>query len=149
MAIEINTILTVTSPVFDNNDFIPAKYTCEGEDVNPTLVIGELPPNTESLALIMEDPDAAGGYIHWIMWNIPPVHRIEENSVPGIQGRNSNNESKYIGPCPPEGTHHYHFKIYALDTKLDLNSTTDKKALVNAMRGHILALGDITGLYAR
>lgn len=150
MTIEINTILKVTSPVFDNNDYIPAKYTCDGANVNPTLVLGELPKNTASLALIMDDPDSPGGnFVHWVMWNIPPVMRIEENTVPGIQGKNSNHESKYFGPCPPEGTHRYHIRIYALDKKLDLTSNTDRKILLNAMDGHIIAMGDIVGLYER
>lgn len=150
MAITLNTTLTVKSPAFANNDFIPSKYTCDGINVNPELNIGDMPKETKSLALVMEDPDAPKGtFDHWVMWNIPLKERIEENSAPGAQGRNSRNENKYHGPCPPEGLHHYYFKIFALDTKLDLPIDTDKKKLLDAMEGHILASGELVCLYKK
>lgn len=150
MAITLNTTLTVKSPAFANNDFIPSKYTCDGLNINPELNIGDMPKETKSLALIMEDPDAPKRtFDHWVMWNIPLKERIEENSAPGAQGRNSMNENKYHGPCPPEGLHHYYFKIFALDTKLDLPIDTDKKKLLSAMEGHVLASGELVGLYKK
>lgn len=140
--------LLVTSPEFSNNEIIPARYTCIGSDINPELRIAGIPENTKSLALIVDDPDAPNGtFDHWVMWNIPVVAKIEKNTAPGIQGKNGKGENKYMGPCPPSGTHHYNFKIYALDTKLDLHSDSDKKALLQAMNNHILASGGLIGLF--
>jgi Raf kinase inhibitor-like YbhB/YbcL family protein len=148
MAIVVNRVLTVKSPSFLNNDFIPSKFTCEGSDINPALIISDIPDDTKSLALIVDDPDVPNGtFDHWVMWNIPVKDKIEENSTPGAQGKNGRNENKYMGPCPPSGTHHYHFRVYALDTKLDLPVSTDKKALLQAMEGHILGSGELVGLY--
>lgn len=142
--------LTVMSPVFENNGFIPAKYTCDGDDVNPPLKIEGLPSGTQSLVLIVDDPDAPmGTWDHWIVWNIKPLEKIEENSVPGIEGLNSFNKHSYGGPCPPSGTHRYYFKVYALDTKLNLNPNSRKKDVEKAMEGHILAKGEIVGRYRR
>jgi hypothetical protein len=144
------THLTVKSPAFGPSDHIPARYTCDGEGINPELIIENVPDNVRTLALIMEDPDAAKGtFDHWIMWNIPVTKKIAENSAPGTQGQNGKKENKYAGPCPPSGTHHYHFKIYALDKQLDLPSGSDKKALLKAMEGHILGEGELIGLYQR
>ncbi|MEM2914136.1 MAG: YbhB/YbcL family Raf kinase inhibitor-like protein [Candidatus Bathyarchaeia archaeon] len=142
--------LTVMSPVFENNGFIPAKYTCDGDDVNPPLKIEGLPSGTQSLVLIVDDPDAPmGTWDHWIVWNIKPLEKIEENSVPGIEGLNSFNKHSYGGPCPPSGAHRYYFKVYALDTKLNLNPNSRKKDVEKAMEGHILAKGEIVGRYRR
>jgi Raf kinase inhibitor-like YbhB/YbcL family protein len=150
MSIIINTILSVTSPAFKHNGSIPAKYTCDGSNINPELIIGDLPADTKSLALIMEDPDAPGGtYVHWIMWNIPPVKKIEEKSSQGTQGKNERNENKYYGPCPPGGMHHYHFRVYALDAKLELPAETNKSALLKAMEEHIIGSGELTGTYGK
>ncbi len=142
--------LTITSSVFENNGVIPAKYTCDGEDVNPPLSIEGVPEGTESLVLIVDDPDAPmGTWDHWVVWNIPPVKKIEENSVPGTEGINDFRKHSYGGPCPPSGTHRYFFKVYALDTKLDLSSNSRKRDVEKAMEGHILAEGEIVGLYSR
>lgn len=142
--------LVVTSPVFENNGFIPPKYTCDGDDVNPPLNIEGLPEGTQSLVLIVDDPDAPfGTWDHWVVWNIPPVGKIEENSIPGTEGLNDFNKHSYGGPCPPSGTHRYFFKVYALDTKLDLNPNSRKKNVEKAMKGHVLARGEIIGLYSR
>ena len=142
--------LTITSPAFENNGFIPSKYTCDGNDVNPPLKIEGVPEGTQSLVLIVDDPDAPmGTWDHWIVWNIPPLEKIEENSVPGVEGLNDFNRHSYGGPCPPSGTHRYFFKVYALDAKLDLDSSSRKKNLERAMEGHILAKGEIVGLYSR
>ncbi|HTF02418.1 MAG TPA: YbhB/YbcL family Raf kinase inhibitor-like protein, partial [Bacteroidia bacterium] len=105
---------------------------------------------TKSLALIMDDPDApSGDFVHWVMWNIPVQEKIAENTAPGMQGLNGRKETKYTGPCPPSGTHHYHFKIYALDTELSLLTTTDKQGLLLAMKGHILGTGELIGLFKK
>jgi len=146
----LNTPLTVKSPAFANNGMIPAKYTCSGANINPAISVGDIPTGALSLALIVDDPDAPKGTVdHWVMWNIPISGSISEDSAPGVQGLNTKNENKYMGPCPPSGTHHYHFKVYALDTKLDLPDTTDKAALMKAMDSHILASGELVGLYKK
>jgi Raf kinase inhibitor-like YbhB/YbcL family protein len=141
--------LTVKSSAFEANKKIPKKYTCDGDAINPPLTIEGVPKEAKSLALIFDDPDAVSGtFDHWIMWNIPPsTSKIEENSAPGIQGLNSAREASYHPPAPPSGSHHYTFKLYALDQTLNLPSTTKKAALLKAMQGHILAEGEIIGLY--
>jgi len=142
--------LKIMSPAFTHNGSIPVKYTCDGDDVNPSLHIEGLPKGTESLVLIIDDPDAPmGTWDHWIVWNIHPVGKIEENSVPGIEGLNSFNRHSYGGPCPPSGTHRYFFKVYALDTKLDLDPNSRKEDVEKAMEGHILGKGETIGLYSR
>jgi Raf kinase inhibitor-like YbhB/YbcL family protein len=142
--------LTITSPVFKNNEMIPRKYTCDGADVNPPLNIRGMPKRAESLVLIVDDPDAPmGTWDHWIVWNIPPEERIEENTVPGVEGLNDFRKHSYGGPCPPSGTHRYFFRVYALDAILDLKSNSRKRDVERAMRGHILAQGEIIGLYRR
>ncbi len=142
--------LVVKSSAFQNNRNIPKKYTCDSEDVNPPLIIEAIPEKTESLVLIVDDPDAPmGTWDHWIVWNIPPAGEIAENSVPGKEGMNSFNKTSYGGPCPPSGTHRYFFKVYALDTKLDLDSSARKKDVTEAMKNHIIAKGQLIGLYSR
>ncbi len=142
--------LSVTSPAFANNGRIPAKYTCDGNDVNPPLSIEGIPEGTKSLVLIVDDPDAPRGtWDHWIVWNIPPAQKIEENSVPGTEGLNDSGRRSYGGPCPPSGTHRYFFKVYALDTTLNLSPNSRKRDVEKAMMGHILAQGQIVGLYSR
>lgn len=152
MATIAATTLTVKSFTFRNNGFIPSKYTCDGTNINPDLMIEDIPENTKSLAIIVDDPDAPNGtFSHWVMWDIPVKNNIiKENSKPGIQGRNGMRENKYFGPCPPSGLHHYHFRVYALDTKLSsLSINTDRKGLLSAMEGHIISSGDLVGLYQR
>ena len=142
--------LTISSPAFKNNNKIPPKYTCSGEDVNPQLNIIGIPEKTKSLVLIVDDPDAPmGDWVHWIVWNIPPTNNIIEKSVPGVEGMNDFGKHSYGGPCPPSGTHRYFFKIYALDTELSLHVHTQKKDLEHAMTGHILAKGELVGLFKR
>jgi Raf kinase inhibitor-like YbhB/YbcL family protein len=142
--------LKVTSPVFNNNEYIPLKYTCDGEDINPPIDIKDLPETSEGLVLIVDDPDAPRGtWDHWIVWNIPLLSRIDEDSIPGVQGINDFKRHDYGGPCPPYGTHRYFFKVYALDTKLNLNPNSKKKNVENAMKDHILSKGQIIGLYQR
>jgi Raf kinase inhibitor-like YbhB/YbcL family protein len=142
--------LTISSPAFENNKLIPQKYTCDGDNVNPPLTIEGVPDETKSLVLIVDDPDAPmGTWDHWTVWNILPTNKIEENTVPGTEGVNDSRKHSYGGPCPPWGTHRYFFKVYALDTKLDLNQNSRKKDVERAMQDHILAKGELVGLYRR
>ncbi len=152
---EYNLNMKLTSPAFLNNQFIPSKYTCDGNGINPELNISDVPEDAKSLALIMHDPDApiAGGFTHWVIWNVDPETTvIAENSVPGIaavQGFTNQNRAGYVGPCPHQGMHHYEFKIYALDAKLNLALSSRKADLERAMEGHILDQTTLTGLYKR
>ena len=143
--------LSVMSPTFENNQLIPAKYTCDGDDVNPPLAIDGIPEGTKTLAVIVDDPDAPmGTWDHWIVWNIPATaSKIAENTVPGTEGMNDSRRRSYGGPCPPSGTHRYFFKVYALDVKLDLSPTSRKSDVEKAMQGHVLAKGELVGLYRR
>lgn len=142
--------LKISSPEFEHEGSIPEKFTCEGYNVSPPLSIEEIPKGTVSLALIVEDPDAPGGtYDHWVAWNIQPTEVIGEGSVPGKIGKNSNGENKYTGPCPPSGTHRYFFKVFALDTMLDLDDNADKSKVEQALEGHVLAHGELIGLYKK
>jgi Raf kinase inhibitor-like YbhB/YbcL family protein len=150
-AFSISNGLVITSTSFTENGLIPSKYTCEGEDINPSLHIGNIPAGTKSFALILHDPDAPmqGGFTHWVMWNIDVKDDIAENFKGAVQGMNSAKKTGYMGMCPPSGTHRYRFNIYALDTKLSLSTKTDKAALEKAMEGHILSGGLLTGLYKK
>lgn len=142
--------MKITSPEFENNQSIPKKFTCEGEDISPSLVIEGVPGEAKSLALIMDDPDAPmGTWVHWVVFDIPVINRIEENTIPGKQGTNNFNRKDYGGPCPPSGTHRYFFKIYALDKMLNLNEGISKGALEKAMQGHILDKAELIGLYKK
>jgi hypothetical protein len=143
--------MKLTSPEFENNKFMPKKFTCDGEDINPALTIQGVPETTKSLTLIVDDPDAPmGTWVHWVVYDISPtMSRIDENSIPGKQGSNDSNGENYGGPCPPSGTHRYFFKIYALDTMLNLDEGLSKKVLEKAMQGHILDKAELIGLYKR
>ncbi len=145
--------LKVSSPAFEHNSFIPEKYTCDGKDVNPSLLIENIPSKTRSLALIVDDPDAPGGtWVHWVLWNIPPeTKEIRENSVPknSQQGLNDFRKHNYGGPCPPPGTHRYFFKLYALDTTINLSPNSTKADLEKAVQGHVIEQAQIIGLYKR
>ena len=145
--------LKITSPVFENNDNIPRKYTCDGMDINPPLFIENVPADVTSLALIVDDPDAPmGTWVHWVLWNIiPGTKEIKENRVPegAKQGINDFGKHDYGGPCPPSGTHRYFFKLYALDRLLDLSPNSKKADLEKSMKGHIISQAQILGLYGR
>jgi Raf kinase inhibitor-like YbhB/YbcL family protein len=143
--------LVVKSAAFTENGMIPSDYSCDGKEVSPPLNISNIPANTKSLAIILHDPDAPmqGGFTHWVVWNIAPDGNIPEDFKGADQGLNGTGQAGYKGMCPPSGTHHYHFKIYALDTKLDLDKKTDKAALEKSMQGHILADADFVGLYKK
>ncbi len=142
--------MKITSPEFEHNGLIPEKFTPQGADVNPALIIAGIPEGAKSLALIVDDPDAPmGTWVHWVVFNIPLMSRIEEDSIPGKQGVNDFGRKDYGGPCPPSGTHRYFFKIYALDKELDLKEGISKKELERAMQGHVLENAELIGRYKR
>lgn len=147
----IKTSLDISSPAFKNKQYIPTRYTCEGDDINPAITIKDIPKDAKSLVLIVDDPDApAKTFDHWVMWNIPAKEiTITENSAPGIQGKNSTGKTGYTGPCPPQGTHRYFFKVYALDIMLNLATSAEKRDVELAMEGHIVASGQLIGLYKK
>lgn len=144
--------ISVTTPAFQAGGDVAAKFTCNGANVNPELRINGVPSEAKSIVLIVDDPDAPRGlFTHWIVWNIDPkATDIGENSAPagGIQGTNDFGKRNYGGPCPPSGTHRYFFKIYALDTKLDLKPSARRAELDAAMRGHTLAQGELMARYS-
>lgn len=144
------TTLLISSPAFLHEETIPSVYTCDGEGINPPLQIDRMPEETKTLAIIMEDPDAPKGtFDHWLVWNIPPINEIKENSIPGISGMNGGGKTGYYAPCPPSGSHRYYFYVFALDAVLDLKAGIDKKILEQVMQPHILAKGSLMGRYHR
>lgn len=151
--------LNLTSSAFQHNTVIPAKYTGDGLDESPPLRWSDPPEGTESFALVCNDPDApAGDWVHWLLFNLPANARELKANQPTsptldhqvIQAKNDFGRLGYGGPAPPRGkTHHYHFRLYALDKKLELASGTTKHQLENAMKGHILDHGELIGTYSR
>lgn len=148
----------ITSPAFETNQAIPAKYTCDGDDLSPALGWSGVPQKTKSFVLIVDDPDAPKGvFTHWILANIPAtVHELVEGFSPNdlkaqgvVVGTNSFGTKRYGGPCPPSGSHHYHFKLYALDTILTVDDGISKEKLLTALSGHILAQAELVGTYQR
>ena len=153
-----DTSFTLSSSAFDHEKLIPPKYTCDGENTSPPLEWANVPDKSKSFALICDDPDApAQTWVHWIIYNIPADYRELSDSVKsgreieaGIhQGTNSWGDISYGGPCPPSGTHRYFFKLYALDSKLDLEGLVDEERLLKEMEGHILAQTQLMGKYSR
>lgn len=144
--------------IFKSQQPIPSKYTCDGENISPPLKFSEVPSGAKSLVLIVDDPDAPKGtFDHWIVWNLPPdIKELTENapelsrlSPPPLQGLNHYAKSYYSGPCPPNGTHRYYFKLYALDSVLTLPEGSPKKIVEEAMKGHILSQTELMGTYER
>lgn len=147
--------MQLTSSVFEHNSKIPSLYTCDGDNINPPLLISDVPEGTKSLVLIMDDPDAVKPtgkvWDHWIVWNISPkMKEIKEGKEPeGAFGSGSSNSRGYRGPCPPDGEHRYYFKLYALDKKLELPEGSGKAEIERAMDGHIIEQAELVGLYIR
>ena len=150
--------LELRSSAFAHSEVIPEQFTCDGADISPALQWSNVPDNTQSLALIMDDPDApVGTWVHWVLYNLPASTRslpeaiaAEPELADGSRhGQNSWGRLDYGGPCPPSGTHRYFFKLYALDTSLDLPAGADKDGLLQAMEGHILSQAELMGTYAR
>lgn len=150
--------LQITSSAFDHNGMIPKKYTCDGEDISPQLSWSGAPEGTKSFALINDDPDAPmGTWVHWVLYDLPPsINELSENmpkdktlSNGAKQGITDFKNIGYGGPCPPSGIHRYFFKLYALDTKLNLESGATKKQVEDAMKGHVIAQTELIGKYKR
>lgn len=150
--------INITSPAFREGQMIPQQYACDGDNISPPLSWDGIPDGTQSLVLIMDDPDAPRGtFIHWVLYDLPPdLDGLPENlpkdktlAVGGEEGINSTDQLGYMGPCPPSGTHRYFFKLYALDDKLNLPAGETKDRLLNAMVGHILGQGQLMGRYQR
>ena len=142
--------MKVTSPAFEDGDAIPRKYSCNGEDVSPQLDIADIPAETATLVMIMDDPDAPRGtWDHWIAFDIAATTIIAEGDDGiGTGGLNSWNEPGYGGPCPPSGTHRYFFKVIALDAALGLDQGVDKATVISATEGHVLAEAVLMGTFA-
>ncbi len=146
-------MLVITSPEFEQEGTIPAKFTCKGQNASPPLTISGFPNDTQSVALILDDPDAPKGtFTHWVVWNIMPSVQIKfpegQMAEGGISGVNSTGGSGYVGPCPPSGTHRYYFRAYALDQKLNLPEDADHTMLEQAMAGHVLSTGELMGKFS-
>lgn len=150
--------MNIESPVFESNGMIPPRYTCDGADQSPPLHWTDVPPEAQSLTLIVDDPDAPGGtFVHWVVYDLPPDGDGLAEALPageaipggGVQGINDFRAIAYGGPCPPSGTHRYMFKLYALDTRLPLPPGASKAEIVTAMDGHVLGFGELIGLYSR
>ena len=144
--------MELTSSAFVHNDAIPSEFTCDGADVSPPLTISDVPKNAKSLVLIMDDPDApVGTWDHWVVFNMAPsTKQIAKGAEPeGIAGKNSWGRTGYGGPCPPSGTHRYFFKLYALDTELNLPEGSNKRDLEMAMQGHIIEKAELMETYRR
>ena len=152
--------LTLTSPAFSHNGDIPAKFTCQGEDLSPALQWSGAPDGTKSFALIVDDPDAPDPanprmtWVHWLLYNIPASatglpEAVSELPQGTLQGLNDWKRTGYGGPCPPIGTHRYFFKLYALDVMLPDLKNPDKKKLEQAMQGHVLTQAEMVGLYQK
>lgn len=152
-------MISISSEVFKDGGTIPDEYTCDGEDISPTLLWEGLPGGTKSIVLIMDDPDAPGRtFVHWVIYNIPGSTQKLAKGIPkkekladgSLQGMTDFGRAGYGGPCPPPGKpHRYFFKIYAIDKLLDLPSGASKGDVEAAMKGHILAKGELIGKYAR
>lgn len=149
--------MKLESKNFKESGIIPSKYTCEGKNINPHLLIFDVPKDAKSLVLIMDDPDVPKHvrpdcmYDHWVIFNIPPnTKEMKENSTPpGIEGKNTSGKNGYIGPCPPDREHRYFFKLYALDALLQLPKSSTKKQVEEAMESHILTKCELIGRYEK
>jgi len=145
--------MLIRSTAFKNKEFIPSRYTCDGENINPPLEIIDIPRNTKSLALIVEDPDAPSKtWVHWLVWNIPPeVNNIKEDDdlKEFVRGLNDFGKLEYGGPCPPSGTHRYFFKIYALSKMLDIKEGSSKGELIKEIDKYLIESAELIGLYSR
>lgn len=144
--------MKITSTAFRHNESVPSQYTCDADDISPPLQLSEAPEGTQSLALIVDDPDAPGKtWVHWLVWNMPAdTTTLEEGATPpGTEGTTDFGKTGWGGPCPPSGTHRYFFKLYALDTELDLDPSATKAELEDAMRDHVLDQAELIGLYQK
>jgi Raf kinase inhibitor-like YbhB/YbcL family protein len=142
--------IVVSSPEFVEDGLIPEKYTCQGEGINPPLVMDNVPEGAHSMVVIAEDPDAPSGtFTHWVVYDILPQNSIEENMDEGVKGINSKGEMGYQPPCPPSGVHRYFFHVFALDIGINLRPGADRHAVEAAMADHILGAGSLMGRYGK
>src|SRR3989338_10772723 len=143
--------MTLSTTAFSDGEAIPSSFTCMGRNIAPPLSISDVPAQTKSLSLIMDDPDAPSGmFVHWVVWNIPPgIKELGHGIKAGIHGMTDFGRIGYGGPCPPSGKHRYYFKLYALDCMLQLSEHAGKRELEQAMKGHILAQAQLMGTYTR
>jgi hypothetical protein len=144
--------MKVTSSAFKDGGDIPSKFSCDGANTSPPLQISEVPAGAKALVLIVDDPDAPSGlFTHWMVWNLSPqTGTIADGSAPGgVHGTNDFGKSGYGGPCPPSGAHRYYFRLFALDRKLDLGGGAKRSQLDAAMKGHVIAQGELVGRYSR
>jgi Raf kinase inhibitor-like YbhB/YbcL family protein len=156
--------LYVANPIaLESNAFaagasIPRRYTCDGEDLSPVVRWGAVLDKTKTLILVMDDPDAPGqAFVHWLVYNLPAaIRELPENlpkqsalDIGGVQAKNDFGKYGYGGPCPPSGTHRYIFRLFALDVALNLQPDVSKREIIKAMQGHVLASGELIGLYSR
>jgi len=143
-------LMKISSPAFENNAEMPVSFTCLGDGHNPPLSISEVPGDAAALALVTIDPDAPSGeFVHWLAWNIDRNTTLIDEGLPppmSLEGQNSLGKVGYVAPCPPSGTHHYRFQLYALDKELELDENTTKDELVRAMTGHIIDEAELVGL---
>lgn len=142
--------MTISSPDFENLSAIPARFTCEGENINPAIRIEGVPEAAASLALVMEDPDAPSGtFLHWAAYDILPDTKdiLTGMEPPGVGLLNGASKPGYTGPCPPSGTHRYFFRLYALDKMLTDSKISNREDLENAMEGHIMETAELMGTY--
>jgi Raf kinase inhibitor-like YbhB/YbcL family protein len=155
---EVSMDISFSSPAFKAGEPIPQDYSCRGRNISPALEWGDPPSETQSMALIMDDPDAPmGTWVHWVIFNIPAERRGLAEAIPtdeqlkdgSLQGRNSGRGIGYAGPCPPSGTHRYFFKLYALDSGLKLKAGASKEDLLKAMDGHILGQAQLMGTFGK
>ena len=142
--------LKLSSPVFEQNGFIPKQYTCHGLNVSPPIDIDSIPLPAKSLAIIVDDPDAPKGtFCHWVIWNLPISHHLRMGANHGMQGMNDFGRHQYDGPCPPSGVHRYNFKVYALDCILYIPVSSNKENLEKAIARNIVGFGILTGKYGQ
>lgn len=142
--------MEVSSPAFSHWSYIPKKYTCDGDNINPPLEIHKIPRDAKSLVLLMDDTyDVTGTRTHWLVWNIDPREKIAQGSVPGMQGLTDFGIRKYTGPCQVTGKHAFHFRIFALDKRIALDPSCGKQQLEKVMTKHMMAFGFIAGIYER
>lgn len=142
--------MDLTSSVFKNGEQLPEKYAYHNQNLSPPLEIKDIPAKAKSLVLIVDDPDApAGTWLHWLLFDLPILEKIEEGSQIGKKGLNSFKTQKYDGPAPPSGIHRYFFKLYALDSLLELKEGAALKEVEAAMKDHVLARAEIVGLFGK
>jgi len=142
--------IIVKSTAFRHMEKIPAKYTPDGENISPPLQLDKIPKETRSLVLMMEDPKApVDTWVHWLVWDISPTLKINEGAIPGVEGLNAFRRHHYHGPCPPGDTRSYFFKVYALNTRLNMHFSSTKYEVMRAMKDHVIGYGELAGTYTK